>query len=143
MRLRELRQEEGLTTYQMAARLEINQGHYCHLENGKRKLTDSIASKIKAEFGISKKQVEDDFVMNNPYLSVMNNWVWKLKINDAPVVQSFINDIGYLKIKDMSEHSEVVEAFIRYIQFTIGNSLEKEFAKDPKMIEYLVSRLQR
>jgi transcriptional regulator with XRE-family HTH domain len=143
MRLRDLRQKEGLTTYQIAGKLGINQGHYCHLENGTRKLTEKVAEKIEQEFGISKEALESDFILNNPHLDVLNSWIWKIKINEMPAVQSFINDIDYLKLKDTTEHSEVIEAFVKYIQFTIGSSIEQEFKKNNKMIEYLVSRLKK
>jgi len=143
MRLLDIRNQQGLNTLQMAARLGITQGHYCHLENGSRRLTDNIASKIEAEFGINKKELENDFIISNPYLGVINNWIWNIKINDLPVTQAFINDIGFLKISNINEHEKVLEAFIRYILFSIGRSIENEFNKDPKMMEYLVSRLQR
>ena len=143
MKLADIRNQQGLNTLQMAKRLGITPGHYCHLEKGSRRLTDSIAEKIEAEFGIDKKQLQNDFVVNHPHLGVINNWVWKIKINEMPAVQSFINDIGYLKLKDTTEHREVIEAFVKYIQFTIGSSIEQEFKKNNKMIEYLVSRLKK
>jgi transcriptional regulator with XRE-family HTH domain len=143
MRLLDIRNQQGLNTLQMAARLGITQGHYCHLENGSRRLTNNIASKIEAEFGINKEELENDFVVSNPYLGVINNWIWNIRINDLPVTQAFINDIGFLKIQNINEHDKVLEAFIRYILFSIGRSIEIEFAKDPKMMEYLVSRLNK
>jgi len=143
MRLLDIRNQKGLNTAQMAALLEISQGHYCHLENGSRRLTDSVAKKIEEVFGINKQELESDFVLSNPYLGVINNWIWNIRINELSVTQAFINDIGFLKISNINEHDKVLEAFIRYILFSIGRSIENEFAKDPKMMEYLVSRLQR
>ena len=143
MRLLDIRNQKGLNTLQMAARLGITQGHYCHLENGSRRLTNNIASKIEAEFGINKQELESDFVISNPYLGVINNWIWNIRINDLPVTQAFINDIGLLRISDINEHRQVLEAFIRYILFSIGRSIENEFTKNPKMMEYLVSRLNK
>ena len=143
MRLLDIRNQKGLNTLQMAARLGITQGHYCHLENGSRRLTNNIASKIEAEFGINKQELESDFVISNPYLGVINNWIWNIRINDLPVTQAFINDIGFLKIQNINEHDKVLEAFIRYILFSIGRSIENEFAKDPRMMGYLASRLNK
>ncbi len=143
MTLEDLRDREGLNTYQMAERLGITQGHYCHLENGSRKLTDSIAGKISSEFGISKEQIKKDFVLSNPHLDVINSWIWKIKIEDKPVIQSFIDNIGFLKISNTSENGEVLEAFIKYIQFNIGNSIKNEFKVNDNMIEYLTSRLKK
>ncbi len=143
MKLQDLRNRERLNTTEMAEKLGITQGHYCHLENGSRRLTDKLANKIEEVFGVSKTELENDFIMSNPHLSVINNWIWKIKIKDIPVTQAFINDIGYLRIKNLDEKTEVLEAFIKYIVFSIGSSIEKEFGKDPKMIEYLVTRLQR
>ena len=143
MKLEELRNIRGLNSKQMAEELDITPGHYSHLEKGSRKLTSTIAEKIESKFGISREELENDFVVSNPFLGVINNWVWKIKIKDQPVVQSFINDIGFLRIKDTNEQSEVIEAFVKYIQFTIGSSIENEFKKDSKMLDYLVSRLNR
>lgn len=143
MKLEEIRKTKGLNIKEMAGELGITPGHYCHLEKGSRRLTSSIAEKIESKFGISREELENDFYVSNPFLGVINNWVWKIKINDQPVVQSFINDIGFLRIKDTREQSEVIEAFVKYIQFTIGSSIENEFKKDKKMIDYLVSRLNR
>ena len=143
MTLEDLRDKEGLNTYQMAERLGITQGHYCHLENGSRKLTDSIADKIASAFGISTEQIKKDFVLSNPHLDVINNWIWKIKIEDKPVIQSFIDNIGFLKISNTSENGEVLEAFIKYIQFNIGNSIKNEFKVNDNMIEYLTSRLKK
>ena len=143
MKLSDIRTREGLNTSQMAEQLNISQGQYCHLENGSRRLTESVAERIEQTFGISKQEIENDFVISNPYLGVINNWIWKIKIDDTPVTQSFINNMGYLKISNTSEKPQVLEAFIKYIGFSIGNSIEQEFNKEPKMLEYLVSRLQR
>lgn len=143
MKLQELRKKDGLTTTEMAEKLGITQGHYCHLENGSRRLTEKLAGRVEEVFRINKVELENDFMVSNPYLSVINNWIWKIRIKDKPVTQAFINDIGYLRIKNLDENIEVLEAFIKYIVFSIGSSIEKEFSKDPKMIKYLVTRLQR
>lgn len=143
MKLQELRKKEGLTTTEMAEKLGITQGHYCHLENGSRRLTEKLVGRVEEVFRINKVELENDFMVSNPYLSVINNWIWKIRIKDKPVTQAFINDIGYLRIKNLDENIEVLEAFIKYIVFSIGSSIEKEFSKDPKMIKYLVTRLQR
>lgn len=61
-KLRQLRYEKGLTTREMAEKLEISKAFYCQLENNKRTLSYQMAYRMALIFGLKPDEVfYDDF----------------------------------------------------------------------------------
>lgn len=56
MNIKELRTKEGLSQSALAKRLGINTSAIGHMENGRMKVSDKIAAKVKEEFGVDIKE---------------------------------------------------------------------------------------
>lgn len=61
-KLKQFREEAGLTQKQMAEKLGVSESYYCQLENGKRRMSLQIALDIAA---ILRKTPNDIFLPSN------------------------------------------------------------------------------
>jgi hypothetical protein len=74
-----------------------------------------------------------------PYATVLNSWVWRIRIKDMPALDAFKRDLELMQIRD--PHNEAVDRFIKFILYNIGDSIKEEFQKDEFMKEYLLERI--
>ena len=139
MSIKTLRKSRGLTSGQLAAGLGVSQGHLSHLERGTRRLTAEQITKMADILGIDEQALRIELENIKPYATVLNSWVWRIRIGELPVLDAFRQDLELMRMRDTQD--EAVDRFIKFILYNIGDSIKEEFQKDGYMKEYLIERI--
>ena len=139
MSIKTLRKSKGLTSGQLAERLSVSQGHLSHLERGTRRLTAEQITKMAEILGIDEQALRGELESIKPYATVLNSWVWRIRIGELPVLDAFRQDLELMQMRDT--HNEAVDRFIKFILYNIGDSIKEEFQKDEYMKDYLIERI--
>ena len=139
MSIKKIRKSRGLTSYQLATSLGVSQGHLSHLERGTRRLTAEQITKMAELLGMEEPALRTELESIKPYATVLNSWVWRIRIKDMPVLDAFKHDLDLIRLRD--PHNEAVDRFIKFVLYNIGDSIKEEFQKDEFMKEYLLERI--
>ena len=137
-----LRKDKGLTTVQVAERLNISQGHYSHLENGERSINDEIAQGLADLLGVDKEvilQKSRDIIEQR---GTLQHWLNKIKFRGEPLVDVIVNELRF----DKSVNTEETEKLIYRIADIAGHYTREDiiwdFKEKPELINYFIKRLK-
>jgi transcriptional regulator with XRE-family HTH domain len=140
--LREIRESKDLTSVEIARRLNISQGYYSHLERGTRKATDEMMSRLSRVLEVSSEEVKNIFEDKNPLSHiVVNNWVPKIRINDMPVFKAFREETVFFVPKSHEDAEDKLKRFIKFVEYNIGNSIERELERDSILKEFVMNKI--
>ena len=77
--LTKIRKTKGLTVGQVAQALGMSKGHYSHLENGTREISETIKPRLAEALGISLDDLNHALQDVTKFTKSVNNWIWKIR----------------------------------------------------------------
>ena len=134
-----LRKKLKLTAADVAERLQISRGHYSHLENGSRVITDEWIDKISTVLGVPRTTVSAIAEANNEKI-IPNSWIFKIPIDGKPFVQAFQEFVKTMGRKQLSSN-ETEDLAAKFITYRIEHSVRTELKNNPVVTEYLMGKL--
>jgi len=126
--LRELRKSKKMKTTDVAEATGLTQGYYSHIENGTRSPTPAVIEKIAKVFGVRTAVIKKELNKNRPQLVAAMNWIWKIKIKNKNVIDSFRKE-KFLH-RGTQNKDELISNFIKFIEFNIGDSIRDELKRE-------------
>ena len=137
-----LRKEKGLTTVQVAERLNISQGHYSHIENGDRSINVETAQSLAEILGVDKEVILQKSKELIEQKGTLQHWLTKVKFRGEPLVDVIVNELRF----DKSVSTEENEKLIYRIAEIAGHYTREEiiwnFKENPELINYFIKRLK-
>ena len=137
----DIRRQRNLTSNEVAVKLGITQGHYSHLENGRREFTDDLIEKLSDVLAVGEVDLRSWISELKPYYKINNNWIWKIKINDLGVVDAFKEEFDFIRGRGTNDPEEMLDRFIKFIEYNIGKSIKEELSKDELLKEQVLSKI--
>jgi transcriptional regulator with XRE-family HTH domain len=140
--LHELRKEKQIRMMDIAAQLNISQGHYSNLEHGRRHMSDELLEKVSQALGEPKERVASAAQANAVESLKLRSWLSNIRINGLPLVKAFkyhLESIGMdLAAADNADLKKELRTFI---EKNITYSLLAEFSENKQLIEQIRSKL--
>ena len=137
----DIRRQRNLTSSEVAIELGITQGHYSHLENGRREFPNKLIPRLAKILQVSEGELLECILDLKPFYKINNNWIWKIKINDLGVVDAFKEELDFIKRRGSNDPEEMLERFIKFIEYNIGKSIKEELSKDGLLKEQVLSKI--
>ena len=138
--LSKIRKSRGLTVKQMADTLGVSKGHYCHLENGTREISEAIKPRLAEALGISLDDLNRALQDVTKFTKSVNNWIWKIRVNGKSAAEAYRKDLKFLTSRESNQDN--INYFIKFIEYNIGNSIREELANDLVLEEYLLRKIR-
>ena len=138
--LSKIRKSRDLTVKQMADTLGVSKGHYCHLENGTREISETIKPRMAEALGISLDDLNRALQDVTKFTKSVNNWIWKIRVNGKSAAEAYRKDLKFLTSRESDEDN--INYFIKFIEYNIGNSIREELANDLVLEEYLLRKIR-
>ena len=140
-KLSDIRRQRNLTSFEVATELKITQGHYSHLENGRREFPNKLIPKLAEILQISESDLLDCILDLKPYYKINNNWIWKIKINDLGAVDAYKEEFDFINRRGSNDPEEMLDRFIKFIEYNIGKSIKEEISKDELLKEQVLNKI--
>jgi len=140
MNIKSIRNQRGLTSTDVAHALDITQGYYSLLENGKRRFTNEQIEQLSKLLQISYESLASltNLVFDNA--QTQENWLSNLPVNGIPLSTWLsIEDINI----DLQSKSRFKQSIVRMIKKNIETELEREFSAQPQLLEALFEKAKR
>ena len=138
--LTKIRKNKGLTVNQMAQTLGVSKGHYSHLENGTREISEAIKPRLAEALGISLDELNSTLRDITQFTKAVNNWIWKIRVNGKSAAEAYRKDLKFLTSRGSDQDN--INYFIKFIEYNIGNSIREELANDILLEEYLLRKIR-
>lgn len=142
MELRELRKRAGLKSAEIAKILEVTQGHYSHIELGKRTLKEEFIPILAAVFGVSEKEIieiRDQMQKKNIQLK---HWIDQVLIDGKPMIIEISKQIRYGRSFNLDDEEGFPIFIANLVSDIIREVVRVELKNDGRFREILRQRLK-
>ena len=142
MELRDLRKRAGLKSAEIAKKLGVTQGHYSHIELGKRTLKDEFIPILAAAFGVSEKEIieiRDQLQKENIQLK---HWIDQVLIDGKPMIIEISKQIRYGRGFNLDDEEGFPIFIANLVSDIIREVLRVELKNDGRFREILRQRLK-
>ena len=141
MELHELRKRAGLKSAEVAKQLDITQGHYSHIELGRRSIRKEFVPMLAEILKVSENDI---FMICNKMRQenrFLRHWIEHVKIGGNPLVDEIINELRYGQRFNIDDINGFPYFMANFIADKIREELKIEFKNDGKFREYLKRKL--
>ena len=137
-----LRKEKGLTTVQVAERLNISQGHYSHIENGDRSINDETAQRLAELFGTDVDEIRQKSKEQMELRGTLRHWLSQIRYRSEPLIDVIVKELRYNKTVDLEESEKLIYIIAGLASEKIREEIIWNFKDDPELINYFIKRLK-
>jgi len=129
----------------IALQLGISQGHYSHLERGKRNLSDDLIKKIAEALGESTDVVATAAKLNAQDKIKLKSWMSNIRINGLPLTRAFAY---HLESKGIVANALRDDSILRlelknFIEQNISYAVIAEMTENKDLIPNLKMHLEK
>ena len=137
-----LRKNKGLTTVQVAEKLNISQGHYSHIENGTRSINDETAQKMAELFGTDVDEIRQKSKELMELRGTLRHWMSQVKYRGESLVDVIVNELRYDRTVNLEESEKLIYLIAGKASEKIREEIIWNFKENPDHIEYFIKRLR-
>jgi transcriptional regulator with XRE-family HTH domain len=137
-----LRKKKGLTTVQVAEKLNISQGHYSHIENGTRSINDATAHQMAELFGTDVDEIRQKSNELIELRGTLRHWLSQVKYRGESLVDVIVNDLRYDKTVNIEESEKLIYLIAGKASEKIREEIIWNFKENPDHMEYFIKRLR-
>ena len=137
-----LRKDKGLTTVEVAKRLNISQGHYSHIENGERTINDDTAQRMAELFGTDVDEIRQKSKELMELRGTLRHWLSQVKYRGETLVDVIVNELRYDKSVNLEESEKLIYIIAGIASEKIREEIIWNFKDNPDHINYFIKRLK-
>ncbi|MHB1050639.1 MAG: helix-turn-helix domain-containing protein [Bacteroidota bacterium] len=136
MIIKQIRKSRGLTTTQVAKHLEITQGFYSQLENGRRAFSKEQLSRLSDILHLPEQTLRTAALSVAEDASVSNHWISNLPLDGIPLKAWLLQTDKFVA----GGKTDFRMSLIRIIKKSIEKELSVEFDSNPQLLSYLFQK---
>jgi transcriptional regulator with XRE-family HTH domain len=137
-----LRKNKGLTTVQVAEKLNISQGHYSHIENGSRSINNELVQKMAVLFGTEEDEIRQKSKELMELRGTLRHWLSQVKYRGETLVDVIVNELRYDKTVNLEESEKLIYLIAGKASEKIREEIIWNFKENPDHINYFIKRLK-
>ncbi|MGE5435894.1 MAG: helix-turn-helix transcriptional regulator [Syntrophothermus sp.] len=142
MSLAILRINKGYTASEAANRLNISQGHYSHLENGTRTISDELAQNMAELFEVSKEVILQKSKELIEQRGTLQHWLSKTRYRGESLVDKVIKELRYDRRINLDDKEELIYKIASRASEFMREEIIWDFNNNPDLIEYFRKKLK-
>jgi transcriptional regulator with XRE-family HTH domain len=137
-----LRKDKGLTTVEVAKRLNISQGHYSHIENGERSINDVTAQRLAELFGTDVDEIRQKSKEQMELRGTLRHWLSQIRYRSDSLVDVIVKELRYDKTVNLEESEKLIYIIAGLASEKIREEIIWNFTDNPDHINYFIKRLK-
>lgn len=125
--LNQLRKSRGLTLQEVARKLRVSTGYISHVETGRLHLTESLAHKLAALYGVSVRSLLQNSLESK---GLRQTWIGAVRINGSPIFDAFAYHLMAkpdVRKRAISNHDQLANEFLAFINEQFFTAFIAEF----------------
>ena len=141
MGLKELRKRVGLKSAEVAEHLRITQGHYSHIELGRRSIREEFIPTLSKILLVSEDTIRNIRDKSQQESRSLKYWISQVTIGEDTLINQIINELRYGQRFNIDDINGFPYFMANFIADKIREELKVEFKNDGKFREYLKRKL--
>ncbi|GAB1444013.1 hypothetical protein MASR2M39_28580 [Ignavibacteriales bacterium] len=141
MGLKELRKRANLKSAQVAEKLGLTQGHYSHIELGRRSIREEFIPILSEILFVSEDTIKNIRDKRQQESRSLKSWISQVTIGEDTLINQIINELRYGQRFNIDDINGFPYFMANFIADKIREELKIEFKNDGKFREYLKRKL--
>jgi len=141
MELHELRKRERLKSAYVAEKLGVTQGHYSHIELGRRSIRKEFVPILAEILKVSENDILIIRDKRQKENRLLRHWLEQVTIGEDTLINKIINELRYGWRFNIDDINGFPYFMANFIADKIREELNVEFMNDGKFREYLKRKL--
>ena len=141
MGLKELRKRANLKSAQVAEKLGLTQGHYSHIELGRRSIREEFIPILSEILFVSEDTIKNIRDKRQQESRSLKSWISQVTIGEDTLINQIINELRYGQRFNIDDVNGFPYFMANFIADKIREELKIEFKNDGKFREYLKRKL--
>lgn len=141
MGLKELRKRANLKSAQVAEKLGLTQGHYSHIELGRRSIREEFIPILSEILFVSEDTIKNIRDKRQQESRSLKYWISQVTIGEDTLINQIINELRYGQRFNIDDVNGFPYFMANFIADKIREELKIEFKNDGKFREYLKRKL--